>query len=762
MNKRVSREREAGLRGVAASIRAHPEVLRCGFFDPTGTVPADLLVDASRRADAAAWLTTHVAGECPELPRGVLALPVGPTPLALLVVETSGVAEDLRPVVAPLAAVVSTLLTAEQGVNEAVILGQLVQNYPFGAIVLYDTDYRYVAVGGVDLQKVGLDPERMKGRTAQEVFPEVFDQIAEPYRCALAGKVTQTDVRYRDEWYATSNGPIRDAEGRVVGGMTVTSRITEARNAEMALRESQRLLEESQAVGGVGSWSVQLDTGQLRWTRAGAQVHGFETGQAPETLDALVETIAPEARQWLRQMLEDANAAGPDDPPCQVEVWTEEERWMRIRARRSEKEASTELVALSLDITETKRFQRDHVMREVELEQAKARAEAGEKAKTEFLAVMSHEMRTPLHGVIASATLLRDHVLGPDEAELLETISSSSEALLNVINDVLDLSKLEHDQLKLDAVAFSVAELVRSSVNIIRPRLEGRPVELLVHIEDGLTDRRTGDVSRLRQVLLNLLGNACKFTSEGRIELLVTGEARLRFEVRDTGIGIPPDRIDRLFEPFSQADASTQRKYGGTGLGLSIIARIADAMEGAAWAESEPGQGSSFFFEAPSTLLAQPGGPEASSGESVQVGALTVLVVDDNPVNRKVAQRMLVRLGHRVELAVNGCDALERMRQARFDLVLMDLQMPQMDGVEATRRARAMEKGHRTTIWALTASALAAERDRCMAAGFDSFLSKPLRLGDLQGALEAWYRARQKAGSPLGADQLPSAPTARS
>ncbi|AOY01829.1 ATP-binding protein [Jeongeupia sp. USM3] len=366
-----------------------------------------------------------------------------------------------------------------------------------------------------------------------------------------------------------------------------------------------------------------------------------------------------------------------------------------------------------------------------DLKVATAEAQAASRAKSEFLANISHEIRTPMNGIVGMAQLLSQQPLDDASREQVTVISSSTDALLTLVNDVLDLSRIEAGHFNLAPVPFSPQELVESLARMFGPQAQLRGLTL--HWPDAaLADALYGDPVRLKQIFVNLIGNALKFTPQGAITVRLTLTPReadvveLHASVADTGIGVPPEQIGRIFEAFSQADSSISRQYGGTGLGLSISRRLVRMMQGELWVDANPGGGSVFHFTA--MLLTC----EASALPSRPPAArpLVVLVAEDNPVNRLVAERLLEAQGHSVRLAHNGQQAIEAARAGGIDLILMDLQMPELDGLSATRLIRSAEAltgRARLPIVALSANGIAEEKTACLLAGMDDFLEKPLQ-----------------------------------
>ena len=458
-------------------------------------------------------------------------------------------------------------------------------------------------------------------------------------------------------------------------------------------------------------------------------------------LQALLTRIDPEIRKALKLM------------DLDVEESVSYEDLMR--------RANDQLAALTLQLggalstVEERLETTDRAARSLRVE--RFAAEAASRAKAEFLANMSHEIRTPLNGVVGTTELLAKTDLGKEQRDLVQIIRSSADTLLVIINDILDFSRIEAGKLTIERTPFDLEAVVEEVVQMLAAQAEEKRLGFGARYAANAPRRLVGDSVRVRQVLLNLASNAIKFTSEGRVAIAIgcdergETEARIRLEVEDTGIGIEPDAVERIFEKFTQADASTHRRFGGTGLGLAITKQLVELMGGSVEVESYVGEGSTFRVHLPLPLdkaesaKAASGGTGADEEKPARFTA-RVLLAEDNLVNQKVAVRMLEKLGCRVDVAANGREAVEMHARASYDLVIMDCQMPEMDGFEATAEIR-RRKGDwtRVPIIAMTANALQGDRERCLAAGMDDYVSKPTTLGALRKLLERWCN---EEGSP--------------
>jgi PAS domain S-box-containing protein len=494
-----------------------------------------------------------------------------------------------------------------------------------------------------------------------------------------------------------------------------------------------------------GYWDHDLASGMLWRAPRLTELIGPPDGEPVPPIRPFGEAVHAEDRAKL----EEAIAAHLDggrtlDVEFRLRTRWGAYRWFRARgkAQRDPSGRAVRLTGSLQDVSDIRRSMRELRNLSQGLERARDQAEAASRTKSDFLAMMSHEIRTPLNGILGMAKLLQSTGLNDEQRRYVDALRSSGSTLLTLINDILDLSKLEARGVQLDIVEFPLGPLVDSVIEMMMPQAREKGIEITAGIDGALCGPMMGDDNRLRQILINMVGNAVKFTERGSVRIAVTcarheGHLRVvRFAVADTGIGIPEASQNRVFERFTQADSSTARKYGGTGLGLAICKQLVELMDGKIGLESRPGGGSTFWFEVPLVAAHASAVPDEVMTPAGPSRPLRVLLADDNAINRDYMSSLLGKAGHLVAVVGDGQAAVKAVQSGGHDVVLMDVHMPGMDGIEATRRIRALpgETG-RVPIIALTANAMRGDRERYLAAGMTDYVAKPVELDELAGAM---------------------------
>ncbi len=597
-------------------------------------------------------------------------------------------------------------------------------------------------------------------------------------------------LRHKDGrwiWIETRRSFTYDDEGTLIGYEAISRDVTERVQQHLAMQQSEARLHMALEAAQMSFWELDPVSGRMWRSGDSARLVGADSTVAlGDTIDDVLTRMHPDDRAMVRaNLFAAAVESGTVEHTYRIVRPDGEIRWLasRGRAMHSGEDGSLRVLGTTMDVTERYDAQLALVSANTALAEAAAsadalarEAEAASRAKSDFLATMSHEIRTPLNGVIGLTALLLDDDLSERQHEDAEMIRASAEALRAIVDDILDFSKIEAGHLQLELIDLDIREIIDEVTVILADDVRQRGLLLEVDVAPAVPARLHGDPVRLRQVLLNLVGNAVKFTPSGRVSIQVSlegdGTERLvRCEVRDTGIGISPDTMARLFQPFTQADSSTTRQYGGTGLGLAICRRLVQMMGGAIGVDSVEGRGNLFWFTAPllsATALRDDPTQDADRTtvaapiEPPVTGQPLVLVVDDNPINRKVTARIVERLGYTVDAVVDGHEAVQAVASCRYAAILMDVQMPVMDGYEAAEAIREGEPaGQRTPIIALTANAFAGIREQCLQAGMDDFLTKPTTLQAVGTALRRWVRQHDEPGDDTPPEDATVQPTVR-
>ncbi|NMF91272.1 PAS domain-containing hybrid sensor histidine kinase/response regulator [Aromatoleum petrolei] len=519
------------------------------------------------------------------------------------------------------------------------------------------------------------------------------------------------------------------------------------------LQASRDALAEAQAVGHIGSWAHDLRADAMSWSDETRRIFGLPSDSEPRArdfFDALHADDRPRVEAAWRSALDGGNEFRTESRILAAG----ELRWVNIEAkvRRDAAGEAIDVIGIVQDITALKHAN-------ARLEQAVDAAQAANRAKSRFLATMSHEIRTPMNAIIGMTRLALDTPLDAQQRDYLEKISGAADGLLQVINDVLDFSKIEAGSMDLRAAPFNLRELFAKVVSQLEFRAREKGLELRVTLDEQGPMDYVGDALRIGQVLLNLAGNAVKFTHQGEVSLelrrLPGGSSGdlLEFVVRDSGIGMSASQLTRLFQPFSQVDDATTRPFGGTGLGLAISKQLVELMHGSIGVESTPGAGSRFHFALRLAPAAEGAGRAAASCNAGDSGPPSlrgrrILLAEDNPLNQQVAGEFLRRMGMIVDIANNGTEAVARALERRYDLVLMDLHMPVMDGYEATRQIRRYFSDAALPVLAMTADAFSDARDRCLEASMNDHVAKPIDFRTLPDVLARWLKLADAVDRP--------------
>lgn len=526
----------------------------------------------------------------------------------------------------------------------------------------------------------------------------------------------------------------------------VAERTAALQESEERLRSQEIRLKSILEGTHVGTWEWNVQTGETVFNERWAEIIGYTLAELePVSIETWMKCTHPDELKKSAELMESHFAGELEFYDCEVRMLHRDGHWVWVHDRGRVASWSDDgkpllMAGTHQDITLRKELEQSLI-------EAKEMAEAANQAKSDFLANMSHEIRTPMNGVIGMAQLLRFTELTSEQQEYLVSIETSADNLLSLINDILDLSKIESGKVELEFTDFSLRKALQDIIITQKARIFEKGLQIKQDIAADLPELVNGDQLRVKQVFINLLGNAIKFTERGTITIAAailereSNRALIRITVSDTGIGMSQETLQKIFDPFAQADSSTTRRFGGTGLGLSICRKLAELMGGAITVESTPGSGSSFHLDLSFTCSAskaiRPDGAAPLSTIHKPERPLTILIAEDNQINQRTLEMILLKTGHQPVCADNGQKALERWHNGGVDVILMDIQMPVMNGLEALEQIRIEEAatGKHTAVIALTADALKGTEEKLIKAGFDGYLTKPVKIMDLLNKL---------------------------
>ncbi|MGE4296986.1 MAG: ATP-binding protein [Desulfovibrionaceae bacterium] len=618
----------------------------------------------------------------------------------------------------------------------------LAENYPNGAVYLFDADLRYILADGTVFPESEQTKYTVEGRTVDQVFPgENLPNLRAAYHEALAGRSAVLELSFGDRIRETRTLPIRNEAGDVIWGMSISHDVTDRLRTEEALRESEERYRNIFDNILDGYFRIGMEGRLQLFNHSAQRMLGHD---APEALrNAAVAPTFITQQDWdafRQQILREGAVEGFHVPVRRKDgtIFDAEANARCITDRHTGEVVAVEGVIR--DISERKHSER-------ELQRAKEVAEHANLVKSQFLANMSHEVRTPLNGVLGMLQLLGGTPLDATQHHFVELALSSGRGLLALLDDVLNLSKIESGSSKMVTTSFSPADVAETVVRLFQPEADAKGLNLSLSIAPQARGQMLGDEGRLRQILFNLLGNAIKFTERGGVAMELSalpvpppqGGTRLLFIVADTGIGIAPDNIDHVFEPFAQADGSYTRVHQGAGLGLSIVKRLVALLGGSMTVDSDLDQGTAMYVSLPFGQARPASASLDPPHQPIQdAPGRRILLAEDDPVNAVAAMRMLEAMGHSVTLATSGKEAIETLARNTFDLVIMDIQMPVMDGMAATNAIRHAPGGMFDTsipIIAMTAHAMQGDRETFLDAGMDGYIAKPVDMKALESVI---------------------------
>ncbi|PBQ30315.1 hypothetical protein CNR22_00580 [Sphingobacteriaceae bacterium] len=603
------------------------------------------------------------------------------------------------------------------------------------AIAMFDTDMRYMAASEQWIKDYKLSNVNIIGRSHYEIFPEISEDWKKIHADCMKGKINKCEEAYFEradgvnQWITWDIRPWYISEDIIGGLMMYTADITKAKERELEKLRVEEILNKTNEIARIGTWEAVLGTRKVTWSKITKEIHGVPENYQPDFDYELNFFPEGENRDNLIKAIDTLIKFNkPYDLELEIITTTGERKWVRsIGQAEFEHGVCKRVYGMFQDIHESKKAKEAII-------EAKNLAEQSALLKETFLANMSHEIRTPMNAIVGFTNLLLKKDLGDEEREYMQIVKNSGENLLRIINDILDISKINSGMMTFEEHPLNISEIFASLRLMLLQKATEKGIGLSFDTPPSLSLNILGDPTRLTQILLNLLGNAIKFTQKGSVKIkasLVSEDKEsfvVKFSVKDTGIGIAKDKLNYIFDRFSQAEQHTTRTYGGTGLGLSIAKQLIELQHGTIECISEPGEGSDFIFTLPfkKTTTHLKNQLNSIKLEKARFDNLKVLIVDDNPINIKLIKGMFSEFKMQIETAENGLQAVEKVRQSTYDLVLMDIEMPEMSGYEASEHIR-KTLGNNVPIIAMSAHAMSEEKERSLQLGMNDYISKPLK-----------------------------------
>ncbi|MDR2301276.1 MAG: PAS domain-containing protein [Deltaproteobacteria bacterium] len=647
-------------------------------------------------------------------------------------------------------------------VIEAADLGTWDWNIQTGQVIY---NRRWAEIIGYDLSEIGDTVETWERALLPDDLARANKAVEDHCNALTSRYVSDFRMRHRNGSiiWAQDRGRVveHDKDGRALRLMGVMLDVTKLKHTEQTLEEKNDQLELIFKAARIGAWDWDVAKGVINFNDVYLDMLGYKPEEISGTIEEWESFVHPDELESTNAALDRALLGHDDMYAKEIRmrhkdghyVWTYD--FGRV-VTRDENGVALRMIGGHFDFDDKKKMEFEfNVMQQQERELKLARdlAEESTRAKSEFLANMSHEIRTPMNAIIGLTHLVLETDLSSQQHDYISRTQVASENLLRIINDILDFSKIEAGKLEMEETEFNLSDILNSMVDILGVRAKEKGLEFVLNLDKNAPLTLLGDPVRLGQILNNLVSNALKFTSEGRVTVSVSEDektdldTKLHFEVADTGIGMTAEQKNCLFTPFTQADTSTTRKYGGTGLGLTISKRLAEMMGGQIWCHSEPGRGSTFGFTAkfklnkdgslkPRVIKKR---EKITNKELLRpIEGSKILLAEDNEVNQLVASRILNNAGFVVDIAKNGLEAVEMVQKTKYDLVLMDIQMPEMDGLTASKTIRALKGFAELPIVAMTAHAMSGDRELSLSAGMNDHVSKPIDISELFDALVKW------------------------